>query len=217
MSFRAKVERIDADYFIPRPADEPDLDSFHAATRFMTDVSRSGTLMCSSAIAGYLLFRSGQILNLDFKWMTFVVMGAVFVGLVGVFESISLAYPYYSINQRLTHGSARWASIADLKAKGLAHPTRQPLPFGAVRLGKLSSALSPRQYDLVLGLKQLLTHTAIFGPSDSGKSATFYMNILRDWSQWGSALVMDIKGELYAHTARYFDQVYRLDLEKPCY
>jgi len=69
----------------------------------------------------------------------------------------------------------------------------------------------------VLPLKQLLTHTGIFGPSGSGKSATFYMNILRDWSQWGSALVMDIKGELYAHTARYFDQVYRLDLENPCY
>jgi type IV secretion system protein VirD4 len=215
MSFRAKVERIDADYFIPRPADEPDLDSFHAATRFMTDVSRGSTLMCSSAIAGYLLFRSGQILNLEFKWMTFVVMGAVFVGLVGVFESISLAYPYYSINQRLTHGSARWASIADLKAKGLAHPSRKPLPRGAVRMGRLSSALSPRQYDLILRLEQLLVHTGIFGPSNSGKSATFYMNILRDWSQTGSVLVMDIKGELYAHTARYYDQVYRIDLENP--
>ena len=116
MSFRARIERIDADYFIPRPADEPDLDSFHAATRFLTDVSRSGTLILSSAIAGYLLFRSGQILNLEFKWMTFVVMGAVFVSFIGLLESISLAYPYYSINQRLTHGSARWASIADLKA-----------------------------------------------------------------------------------------------------
>ena len=126
-----------------------------------------------------------------------------------------MAYPYYSINQRLTHGSARWASIADLKAKGLAHPARQPLPYGAVRIGRLSSALSPRQYDLVLSLKQLLTHTGIFGPSDSGKSATFYMNILRDFSQWGSALVMDVKGELYAHTARYFDHVYRIDLENP--
>jgi len=215
MSFRARVERLDADYFIPRPADEPDLDSFHAATRFMKDVSRGGTLMCSSAIAGYLLFRSGQILNLEFKWMTFVVMGAIFVGLVGIFESINLAYPYYSINQRLTHGSARWASIADLKAKGLAHPSGKPLPRGFVRIGKLSSALSPRQYDLVLGLEQLLIHTGIFGPSSSGKSSTFYMNILRDWSQTGSVLVMDIKGELYAHTARYYDQVYRLDLENP--
>src|SRR6266700_726161 len=215
MSFRARVERIDADYFIPRPADEPDLDAFHAATRFLSDVSRGGTLMCSSAIAGYLLFRSGQILNLEFKWMTFVVMGAVFVGLVGVFESISLAYPYYSINQRLTHGSARWASIADLKAKGLAHSSRKPLPRGAVRIGRLSSALSPRQYDLILGLEQLLIHTGIFGPSNSGKSATFYMNMLRDWSQTGSVLVMDIKGELYAHTARYYDQVYRVDLENP--
>ena len=33
------------------------------------------------------------------------------------------------------------------------------------------------------------------------------MNILRDWSQTGSVLVMDIKGELYAHTARYYDRL----------
>src|SRR5260370_41969374 len=104
------------------------------------------------------LFRS----NLDFKWMTFVLIGALFVALVGVFESISLAYPYYSINQRLTHGSARWASIADLKAKSFAHSTRERLPFGAVRIGRLRSALSWRQYDLILTLKQLLTHTGIF-------------------------------------------------------
>src|SRR6266404_4303472 len=215
MSFRARVERIDADYFIPRPADEPDLDPFHAATRFLQDVSRGGSLILSSCVAGFLLFRSGQILSLEFKWMAFVLMGALMVALVGAFEAVNLAYPYYSINQRLTHGSARWASVADLKARGLAHPAREPLPYGAVRLGRLSSALSPRKYDLILSLKQLLTHTAIFGPSDSGKSATFYMNILRDWSQWGSVLVMDIKGELYAHTARYYDHVYRIDLENP--
>jgi type IV secretory pathway TraG/TraD family ATPase VirD4 len=216
MSFRASIERIDADYFIPRPADEPDLDSFHAATRFFRDFSRGATLILSSLIAAYLLFRSGEILNLEFKWMTFVFFGAMFAALIGVFESASLAYPYYSINQRLTHGSARWATIGDLKAKGLAHLSSKPLPPGSVRIGRLSSALSPRQYDLVLGLKPLLTHTGIFGPSDSGKSATFYMNILRDWSDGGgSAIVMDIKGELYAHTARYYDRVYRLDLETP--
>ncbi|MGH9970774.1 MAG: type IV secretory system conjugative DNA transfer family protein [Pyrinomonadaceae bacterium] len=215
MSFRARVERIDADYFIPRPADEPDLDSFHAATRFLADLSRGGTLLLSSSIAAFLFFRSGQILNLDFKWMAFVLFGGFLVTLVGAFESVSLAYPYYSINQRLTHGSARWASIPDLKARGLAHPSREPLPIGTVRIGRLSSALAIRQYDLVLNLDQLLVHTGLFGPSNSGKSATFYMNILRDWSQTGSALVMDIKGELYAHTARYYDHVYRIDLENP--
>jgi type IV secretory pathway TraG/TraD family ATPase VirD4 len=215
MSFRATIEKIDADYFIPRPADEPDLDSFHAASRFLQDVSRGGSLLFSSAIAGYLFFRSGQMLNLDFKWMTFVVLGALCVALVGLFESASLGYRYYSINQRLTHGSARWASIADLKARGFAHPSRKPLPDGAVRIGRLSSALTLRQYDLILNLKQLLTHTGIFGPSDSGKSATFYMNILRDFSHWGSVLVMDVKGELYAHTARYYRHVYRIDLENP--
>ena len=215
MSFRSRIEKIDADYFIPRPADEPDLDSFHAASRFLKDVSRSGSLLLSSSIAGYLFFRSGQILNLEFKWMTFVLIGALSAALIGVFEGVSMAYPYYSINQRLTHGSARWASIADLKARGLAHSSRKPLPIGAVRIGRLSSALSLRQYDLILSLKHLLTHTGIFGPSDSGKSATFYMNILRDFSQWGSALVMDVKGELYAHTARYYRHVYRIDLENP--
>src|ERR1041385_4279498 len=215
MSFRARVERIDADYFIPRPADEPELDSLQAARRFMQDISTCGTFLVSSSVAGYLFFRSGQMLNLDLKWMTFALIGAFFVALVGVFESISLAYPYYSLNQRLTHGSARWATISELKAKGLAHRSSDPLPYGAVRVGRLSSALSPRPYDLILGLKQLLTHSGIFGPSGSGKSSTFYMNILRDWSQWGSALVMDIKGELFAHTAAYYDHVYRLDLENP--
>src|SRR6267142_7088333 len=215
MSFRAKIERIDADYFIPRPADEPELDSFQAARRFIQDLSTCGTFLLCSTVAGYLFFRSGEMLALDLKWMTFVLFGACFVALVGIFESISLAYPYYSLNQRLTHGSARWATIPELKAKGLAYRSDKPLPSGAVRIGRLSSALNPRPSDLVLPLKQLLTHTGIFGPSGSGKSATFYMNILRDWSQWGSALVMDIKGELYAHTARYYSHVYRFDLERP--
>jgi hypothetical protein len=40
----------------------------------------------------------------------------------------------------------------------------------------------------MLPLERLLTHTGIFGPSGSGKSATFYMNMLRDWSEYGSAL-----------------------------
>jgi len=152
---------------------------------------------------------------MDLKWMVFILIGALLVAFVGVIESINLAYPYYSLNQRLTHGSARWSTISELKAKGLAHRAGKPLPRGAVRIGRLSSALSARPYDLILPLERLLTHTGIFGPSGSGKSATFYMNILRDWSEYGSALVMDVKGELYAQTARYYDQVFRLDLENP--
>lgn len=213
MSFRTTLEKLDADFFIPRPADEPELDSFQAARRFFQDVSSCGTMVASSAIAGFLFFRSGSMLALDLKWMVFILLGALLVAFVGVVESINLAYPYYSLNQRLTHGSARWATIAELKAKSLAHRAGTPLPRGAVRVGRLSSALSARPYDLILPLERLLTHTGIFGPSGSGKSATFYMNILRDWSEYGSALVMDVKGELYAHTARYYDHVYRLDLQ----
>ncbi len=215
MSFRATLEKIDADFFIPRPADEPELDSFQAARRFFQDLSSCGTMLLSSSVAGYLFFRSGQMLALDLKWLVFILLGALLVAFVGVIESINRAYPYYSLNQRLTHGSARWATIAELKAKGLAHRAAKPLPRGAVRVGRLSSALSARPYDVILPLERLLTHTGIFGPSGSGKSATFYMNILRDWSAHGSALIMDVKGELYAHTARYYEHVYRLDLENP--
>src|SRR6185503_1639508 len=215
MSFRTTLEKIDADFLIPRPADEPELDSFQAARRFFQDLSNCGTLLLSSSVAGYLFFRSGQMLALDLKWLVFILLGALLVAFVGVIESINLTYPYYSLNQRLTHGSARWASIAELKAKGLAHRAGKPLLRGAVRVGRLSSALSARPYDLILPLERLLTHTGIFGPSGSGKSATFYMNMLRDWSEYGSALIMDVKGELYAHTARYYDHVYRLDLENP--
>ncbi len=64
MSFRAKLERIDADYFIPRPADEPELDSFQAARRFIQDLSTCGTVLLCSSVAGYLFFRSGQMLAL---------------------------------------------------------------------------------------------------------------------------------------------------------
>src|SRR6185295_14993954 len=172
MSFRARLESIDADYFIPRPADEPELDSFQAARRFFQDLSSCGSLVLSSSVAGYLFFRSGQLLTSDLRWLIFILLSALLVALVGIFESISLAYPYYSLNQRLTHGSARWATIGELKARGLAHLASEPLPPGAVRIGRLSSALSCRPYDLILNLGQLLTHTGIFGPSGSGKSAT---------------------------------------------
>src|SRR5678815_3547894 len=96
MSFRTTLERIDADFFIPRPADEPELDSFQAARRFFQDLSSCGTLLVSSSVAGYLLFRSGMMLALDLKWMVFVLIGALLVAFVGVIESVNLAYPYYS-------------------------------------------------------------------------------------------------------------------------
>lgn len=215
MSFRTWAQRIDADYFIPRPADEPDLDSFHAASRFLKDLSRGTSLVMSTSIAAYLLWRSGQVLQFSFKGMVFVFFGAFVVSLIGIAESASLTYPYSSINQRLTHGSARWANVADLRSRGLVLSEHGPLPFGSVRIGQVNTGFGLKRFDLILPFKELLTHTAIFGPSDSGKSSTFYMNILRDWSNWGSALVMDVKGELYAHTARYFNHVYRFDLENP--
>ena len=214
MSFRTLAQKIDADYFIPRPADEPDLDSFHAATRFLRDLSRGGSLVLSSLVAAYLFWRSGQVLSLSFQSMLFVLAGAFVVALIGFAESASLAYPYYSINQRLPMAPPD-GQVSRTSRLGVVKPENEPLPFGATRVGKLNVAFGFKKYDLILGMQEMLTHTGIFGPSNSGKSSTFYMNILRDWSQSGSTLVMDVKGELYAHTARYYDNVFRFDLENP--
>jgi len=63
---------------------EPELDSFQAARRFIQDLSTCGTFLLCSSVAGYLFFRSGQMLALDLKWMTFVLLGASFVALVGI-------------------------------------------------------------------------------------------------------------------------------------
>jgi len=142
---------------------------FKAARRSFQDLSTCGTFYYAVRSRAICSFRSGQNAGTHLKWMTFVLLGASFVALVGIFESISLAYPYYSLNQRLNAWFGRWATIPELKAKGLAYRSDKPLPSGAVRIGRLSSALNPRPYDLVLPLKQLLTHTGIFGPSGSGK------------------------------------------------
>ena len=104
MSFRARAEKIDADYFIPRPADEPDLDSFHAATRFLQDLSRGGTLLLSSSVAGYLFFKSGQLINLSFKWMVFVLIGAFMVALVGVFPGVQETRCMIAFSKKSSYG-----------------------------------------------------------------------------------------------------------------
>jgi hypothetical protein len=118
MSFRTTLERIDADFFIPRPVDEPELDSFQAARRFFQDLSSCGTLLLSSSIAGYLFFRSGQMLGLDLKWLVFVLIGALLAAFVGVIESINLAYFVTFSNHIVDNDHDVWEGSAERCVKG---------------------------------------------------------------------------------------------------
>ena len=161
-------------------------------------------------ITAFIIWVIANILQATFDTRIYFIFGMIICVLISLAEALSLVLPYYRISQRLTHGSARWADAPTLHSMGLAHNTREPLPKGTLKLGRLT-----RKYDLVLPFERVICHTAIFGPPNSGKSSSFIMSMARDWSRTGSAIFLDPKGELFKHTARHFRRVYRLDLAQP--
>ena len=70
-------------------------------------------------------------------------------------------------------------------------------------------------HDIMRYLIRESVYLALFGPSRSGKSATFFITWQRAWTGTGSVIVLDPKGELYDQTAYLFRNVYRIDLQKP--
>ncbi|MCI0389674.1 MAG: type IV secretory system conjugative DNA transfer family protein [Acidobacteria bacterium] len=211
MSLDQFFKRWDARYGIPRPANALHLDSYQAGLRLLSDAGKGMAMLAAGGASSLIWWKIGglfQQVGVEMRlYMIFVVIFCAFISLL---EASSLAIPYYRITQRVTYGSARWAEASELKDLGLAFDNRQELPHGALRIGRLT-----RRYDLALPFKQVLCHTAIFGPPGSGKSSNFFMSMARDWSRHGSAIFLDPKGELYRHTARHFKRVYRLDLADP--
>lgn len=210
MSLDRFFKRLDARYRLPRPANALHLDSYQAGFRLLRDVGEGAGLLACGVITAFIIWVIANVLQVTFDTRIYFIFGMVICVLISLSEASSLVIPYYRISQRLTHGSARWADAPALHSMGLAHNTREPLPKGALKLGRLT-----RKYDLVLPFERVICHTAIFGPPNSGKSASFIMSMARDWSRTGSAIFLDPKGELFKHTARHFRRVYRLDLAKP--
>jgi type IV secretory pathway TraG/TraD family ATPase VirD4 len=210
MSLDHFFKRIDAKYRLPRPANALHLDSYQAGFRLMRDIGEGLAIFACGPITALCLWGIANLIEASFETRVYFIFGMIFAMLISLSEALSLMLPYYRISQRLTHGSARWADAPTLKSMKLAHRNNQPLPKGALRLGRLT-----RKYELVLPFERVMAHTAIFGPPGSGKSSTFIMSMARDWSQTGSAIFLDPKGELFKHTARHFKRIYRLDLAQP--
>src|SRR6185503_3066200 len=194
MSLDHFFKRIDARYRLPRPANALHLDSYQAGFRLLRDAGEGLAIFACGPITALCLWGIANMIEASFKTRIYFIFGMVFAMLIALSEALSLMIPYYRISQRLTHGSARWADAPTRKSMKLAHRTTQPLPKGALRLGRLT-----RKYDLVLPFEKVMAHTAIFGPPGSGKSSTFIMSMARDWSRTGSALFLDPKGELFKH------------------
>jgi type IV secretion system protein VirD4 len=89
-----------------------------------------------------------------------------------------------------THGSSRWATPAEVRATGLL-AVRPGVVVGAYRVGRTRQHLVSSGED----------HCLLYAPSGSGKTACLVIPTLLSWPH--SAVVLDIKGELFHYTAGY--------------
>ena len=211
MFSRERIERFDASYGIPRKANEQYLPSYNAFWHWAADIGKGGFYvflgfveagMC--LLAGRLLDMPGLI-NLAFWAVASMLTAAGFV------DAYSLLRDYRIRHMSTAHGSARWARAADLVRCGLMNSIRGlPLPANALPIAK---AFGGR--DVFLPPSQWLRHFAMFGPTGSGKSKTFFISMIRAVLGRSSCLVYDPKGELFTQTAGSAKRVFRLDLNDP--
>lgn len=201
-------EQLDARYAIPRPADAPHLPAYQAAVLLLS-VCVEGVIIVSAGILSAWLWRQTAfllVINVEVE-LTCQAL-SLLVLLIACAEAAQLPLPYYNLHQRSTYGTSRWADSLLLKDLQLARRTGEPRQAGELPLGRLGT-----RDELILNPAQTMCHLALFGPPGSGKSATFFMSWLRSWSVHGSTIVLDPKGELYAQTAGYFANVYRIDFQ----
>ncbi len=210
MLSRKWIEELDASGRIYRKANEQYLPAYQAFWLLTRDVRTGVLLFVFGCLNAVLVLVSGYLLGISgFLWLAALSFSALAVA-ASAFDAYSLVFPYYQFWTRTTHGSARWASLDDLRSHNLLRKIGEPVPNGALRIGRVFS-----DYDLILPKELWLLHLVFFGPTGAGKTKTFFMSMLRFLAQYGSCITFDPKGELYEQTAMDYTIFYRLDLINP--
>lgn len=210
MLTRKWIENLDASGRIYRKANEQYLPAFQAFWLLMRDVSTGVLLFVFGCVNAALILLSGYLLSINgLLWLAALAFAALAVA-ASVFDAYSLVFPYYQFWARTSHGSARWAGLEDLRVHNLLRKIGEPVPNGALRIGRVFS-----EYDLILPKSLWLLHMVFFGPTGAGKTKTFFMSMLRFLARDGSCIAFDPKGELYEQTAADYSTFYRLDLINP--
>ena len=210
MLSRKWIENLDASGRIYRKANEQYLPAYQAFWLLTRDVSTGILLFVFGWINAALCLLAGFLLGISgFLWLAALAFAALAVA-ASLFDAYSLVFPYYQFWTRTTHGSARWAALDDLRSHNLLRKIGEPVPNGALRIGRVFS-----DYDLILPKNLWLLHLVFFGPTGAGKTKTFFMSMLRYLAQHGSTIAFDPKGELFEQTAMDYRTHYRLDLINP--
>lgn len=200
---------------LPRPINEQHLSSRRALYRIAEDVVKCLAFILMGLFSAYLLFLSALNLNIflfSYKggFVAFLIFCALVVPSIDVFN---IKREYMRVFQRETFGTSRWATKSDLKEKNLLTPNDKcPMPE-AIPIGTFGF-----KYWLTLAIKMMAKHVLIIGPHGSGKTASFFTNVIRAWASVGGALVLDISknlGEVSRLTGNYYSNIFRLDLVNP--
>ncbi len=210
MLSRKWIEELDASGRIYRKANEQYVPAYQAFWMLTRDVSTAMLLFIFGLINAALVMLSANFLRISgLLWVAAFAFAALAVS-ASFFDAYSLVFPYYQFWAKTSHGSARWASLEDLRSHSLLRKIGDLIPNGAVRIGRVFG-----DYDLILPKELWLLHLVFFGPTGAGKTKTFFMSMLRYLAKDGSTIAFDPKGELYEQTAMDYRTFYRLDLINP--
>ncbi|HRH40761.1 MAG TPA: type IV secretory system conjugative DNA transfer family protein [Pyrinomonadaceae bacterium] len=210
MLSRKWIENLDASGRIYRKANEQYLPAYQAFWLLTRDVSTGLLLFVFGCLNALLILLSGFLLGISgLLWLAAIAFAGLAIG-ASLFDAYSLVFPYYQFWSRTSHGSARWADLNDLRSHDLLRKIGEPIPKGALRIGRVFA-----EYDLILPKDLWLLHMVFFGPTGAGKTKTFFMSMLRFLARDGSCITFDPKGELYEQTAMDYRTFYRLDLINP--
>ncbi|HRH44006.1 MAG TPA: type IV secretory system conjugative DNA transfer family protein [Pyrinomonadaceae bacterium] len=211
MFSREWIEKFDASHGIPRKANEQYLPAYQAFVAWAGDVGQAVFFIFFGVSGVSLSLFAGYLLNVSgIMWLVFWSLAVLSLS-AGFFDICMLCWSYKLFAMSTSHGSARWANIKDLIAKKLINRIKGlPLPKNVLPIAKVFGGR-----DLYLPREQWLRHFAMFGPTGSGKSKTFFMAMIRAILKHSSCLVYDPKGELIEQTGNFAQDVYRLDLNNP--
>lgn len=219
------ARKLDARYGIPRPINYQSYSDTRALLELIITLSSMLFLVGVSILGAICLVYAGIVFypivpnSIQDLYPFAILAGAFFLILVGWGDASLMYYCKYSpIYQRETHGNAAWATRFQIDDAGyLVDIFRPGTANDKIILGGLGGGLFRKKarYHLGLPYQTLSAHGVIIGPPGSGKTATFFMNIARQWAPFGSAVILDIKRELYKYTAHAYSKVYTLDLIRP--
>ncbi|MBA3713414.1 MAG: type IV secretory system conjugative DNA transfer family protein [Pyrinomonadaceae bacterium] len=239
MSLDSFARRIDARFNLPRRADSQHHSSYRACINVLGAFLESTVVAICGIASVVLLWLIGGwlVLSTEMWLVVALVMGVVIV--LAFAEATDVWLSFNRFFSRETYGDARWATRADLKDAGLVRPKTEEsfapgdrfwyLAWRALRWTREKYEPDPRLppairigsfdffHDLVMSVEEFANHLEFFGPPKSGKSASFFMSVARQWARFGSAILLDTKRELFKYTARYYRETYLLDLINPAY